>query len=304
MCSSDLLTATHADALAPSETDGTAMAGSSPLPDAGHQSTMRRTASTGRTRFDTLRTPASHTGSVPANEPIAIIGLAGRFPGAGNVEEFWRNLAAGVDSVTDVPAERAAYLNGVTPEGSPLRRRGGFVDGVDRFDTKFFRIPPVEAEVMDPQERLFLETAWAAVENAGYTRASLGYAPGTDVRRSIGVYVGVMNEEYQHWAVQSRAYGTHAVASGNASSVANRVSHFFDLHGPSLALDTMCSSALVAVHLAVQAIRSGECEAALAGGVNVLAHPNHFVNIESAGMVSSDGLCRSYGDIEDRKSVV
>ena len=290
------LTATHADALAPSETDGTAMAGSSPLPDAGHQSTMRRTASTGRTRFDTLRTPASHTGSVPANEPIAIIGLAGRFPGAGNVEEFWRNLAAGVDSVTDVPAERAAYLNGVTPEGSPLRRRGGFVDGVDRFDTKFFRIPPVEAEVMDPQERLFLETAWAAVENAGYTRASLGYAPGTDVRRSIGVYVGVMNEEYQHWAVQSRAYGTHAVASGNASSVANRVSHFFDLHGPSLALDTMCSSALVAVHLAVQAIRSGECEAALAGGVNVLAHPNHFVNIESAGMVSSDGLCRSYGE--------
>lgn len=297
------LAETHRDALVPvsvpSEADGAgaAAAVNSSPPGVGHPPVTRRTASGLRTRFDAPRTTASHPAAAPGNEePIAIVGLAGRFPGADDIEEFWRNLAAGVDSVTECPAERAASLNGVTPEGIPLRRRGGFVDGVDRFDTKFFRIPPVEAEVMDPQERLFLETAWAVVENAGYTRASLGFAPGTDVRRSIGVYVGVMNEEYQHWAVQSRADGNPAVASGNASSVANRVSHFFDLHGPSLALDTMCSSALVAIHLAVQAIRSGECEAAIAGGVNVLAHPNHFVNIESAGMVSSDGLCRSYGE--------
>ncbi|WP_158894916.1 SDR family NAD(P)-dependent oxidoreductase [Amycolatopsis anabasis] len=233
------------------------------------------------------------------DDRIAVIGMSGVFPQAPDLGTFWRNLVAGRDCVTEIPRDRWDIDGFFDPDpgnpGTSYTRWGGFVDGMDAFDARMFNITPIEAEVMDPQERLFLQCAWATLEDAGYTRTSLGYAPGSAIRRNVGVYVGVMNEEYQHWATQEQVLGRPAVVSGNPSSVANRVSYTFDFHGPSVALDSMCSSSLLAIHLACQAIRDGECAVALAGGVNVLAHPNHFLAISRAGMAATDGRCRSFG---------
>ncbi|MGA5042268.1 SDR family NAD(P)-dependent oxidoreductase [Streptomyces capoamus] len=222
---------------------------------------------------------------------IAIIGVAGRYPGARDPEEFWQNLRAGRDCVTEVPADRwdhGAYYDPRKGEpGRTYSKWGGFIDGVDEFDPLFFAISPREAELLDPQERLFLQCAYETVEDAGYTRATL---PPT-----VGVFVGVMYEEYQLHAAQDQLRGRRYAVGGNASSVANRVSYTLDLRGPSVALDTMCSSSLTALHLACRAIRSGECDAALVGGVNVTIHPNKYLMLAQGRFASSTGRCASFG---------
>ncbi|SOD63843.1 Acyl transferase domain-containing protein [Streptomyces zhaozhouensis] len=230
---------------------------------------------------------------------IAIIGTSGSYAQAADLDAFWRNLREGRDCVTEIPRDRWDVDRLYHPEkgrpGATYSRWGGFLDDVAAFDALFFQVSPLEAETMDPQERLFLQSAYAAIEDAGYTRRLLGYAPGAEVRRNVGVFVGVMNEEYQYYAIEEQAKGHPVVVSGNPSSVANRVSYFCDFHGPSLAVDTMCSSSLVALHLAVRAIRDGDCELALAGGVNVLVHPNKYLTISRAGMAATDGRCRTFG---------
>ncbi|MFF8597099.1 SDR family NAD(P)-dependent oxidoreductase [Streptomyces sp. NPDC015220] len=222
---------------------------------------------------------------------IAIIGVAGRYPGARDPEEFWQNLRAGRDCVTEVPADRwdhGAYYDPRKGEpGRTYSKWGGFIDGVDEFDPLFFAISPREAELLDPQERLFLQCAYETVEDAGYTRATLP--------RTVGVFVGVMYEEYQLHAAQDQLRGGRHAVGGNASSVANRVSYTLDLRGPSVALDTMCSSSLTALHLACRAIRSGECDAALVGGVNVTIHPNKYLMLAQGRFASSTGRCASFG---------
>lgn len=228
---------------------------------------------------------------------IAIIGLSGRYPKAGNVQEFWNNLRNGRDCITEIPKDRwdhSLYYDGdKNRPGKTYSKWGGFLEGVDRFDPLFFNISPREAEIMDPQERLFLECVFETLEDAGYTR-NLGGQQG--IGGSVGVYVGVMYEEYQLYGAQGQIQGRPVALPGNPSSIANRVSYFCDFHGPSLAVDTMCSSSLMAIHLACRSLERGECKLAIAGGVNVSIHPNKYLLLAQGKFTSSKGRCESFGE--------
>ena len=224
---------------------------------------------------------------------IAIIGLAGKYPQANNVTEFWENLRSGKDCITEIPADRWDHREHFDPEkgkpGKSYSKWGGFIDGVGLFDPMFFNISPKEAPLLDPQERLFLQCAYQAMEDAGYTRHCIGTG-GSNQDQAVGVFVGVMYEEYQ-------LYGSTARCS--PSSIANRVSYFCDFHGPSMAVDTMCSSSLTAIHLACESIMSGQCSVAIAGGVNVSIHPNKYLLLSQGRFVSSIGRCGSFGEGAD-----
>ncbi len=223
----------------------------------------------------------SRPGFRPADQPIAIIGMAGRFPGADGLDAFWRLLEEGHSAIGPVPADR--WL----PDGRAYTKWGGFLNEIDRFDPLFFGIAPSEAAAIDPQERLFLETAWHALEHAGYTPARLS-AGG-----AVGVYVGVMNAGYQ-WLAAQRDTGASTPATSAYWSIANRLSFVADFAGPSLAVDTACSSSLTALHLAVQAIRSGDCAAAVVGGVNLIVHPRQMANLCEARMLSAGAENRAF----------
>ena len=200
---------------------------------------------------------------VGAAADIAIIGLAGRYPGARDLRAFWKNLCEGRDCITEIPPERWPHHLYYNPDknktGSTYCKWGGFLDGVDEFDPLFFQISPREAEMMDPQERLFLQCVIETLEDAGYTRSALAAGTGScgksygDARAAnVGVFVGVMYEEYQLWSAEAQRQGQPVAASGNPSWIANRVSYYCNLRGPSMAVDTMCSSSLTAMHLACQ----------------------------------------------------
>jgi amino acid adenylation domain-containing protein len=243
---------------------------------------------------DKLCTPSvSPQPTRASTNPVAIIGVAGRYPKSNNLNEFWDNLKNGVDCISEISTQRwnySDYDQGDFAPGTRLSKWGGFIEGVDQFDPLFFNISPREAELMDPQERLFLQTVWEMFEDAGYskdTRQSV-------FNRKIGVFVGVMYGEYQLLSPSLRGNG---IAVGSAyGSIANRISFFFDLKGPSLALDTLCSSSLTALHLAVGSIQSGECNGAIVGGVNISIHPNKYIRQAQLNMPSTDGRCRSFGE--------
>ncbi|WP_059007681.1 beta-ketoacyl synthase N-terminal-like domain-containing protein [Streptomyces specialis] len=223
----------------------------------------------------------------PAGEPIAIVGMAGRYPQAPDLATFWRQLERGYDAITPLPESRRR-------PGWPVDLMwGAFLDDVDRFDARFFRISPRDAALMDPQERLFLEVAWETLEDAGYSPERLRERHGGG---RVGVYAGAMYNEYPYLAVERAALGGTPADCGSAlAGIANRVSFFLSLCGPSMAVDTMCSASLTALHLAVEALRRGECEAALAGGVNLSLHPHKFRQQDRLGMRSTDHRCRSFG---------
>ncbi|MGW0487970.1 SDR family NAD(P)-dependent oxidoreductase [Streptomyces olivaceus] len=230
---------------------------------------------------------AHGAGTTPG--PIAVIGVAGRYPGAADLDAFWANLAAGRDCVTEVPAERWDHDALYDPEpGRPGRtygRWGGFLAGMDRFDPLFFGISRREAERMDPQERLFLTIAWQTLEDAGHP-------PGSLAKEQVGVFAGVMWNHFQF--VTDPDDETAPVALH--SSVANRVSYTFDFRGPSIAVDTACSSSLTAVQLAVESLRRGESTLALAGGVNLMPHPQKYLQLARGRWLSRDGRCRAFGE--------
>ncbi len=251
-------------------------------------------------RFASASRPVEPERAEPGPVDIAIIGLAGRYPGARDVREFWANLRDGVNSITEVPPGRwdhGLYFDADKGRrGKTYSKWGGFIDGVDEFNPLFFNVSPREAEIMDPQERLFLQCAYEAVEDAGYTRESLARSSATGARASVGVYVGVMWEEYALYGAQEQARGRNLALSASPASIANRVSYFFDFCGPSMAVDTLCSSSLTAIHLACQSLQRGECEAAIAGGVNVSIHPNKYLWLAQGRYVSSKGRCESFGE--------
>lgn len=234
------------------------------------------------------------------DEPVAIVGLSGRYPGARDLDAYWRNLRDGVDSIEEVPADRWNWRDYFSEDrsqpGHHYSKWGGFIEGVDEFDALFFNIPPVDAERIDPQERIFLQHAWMAVEDAGYTRASLQIPHGSDQPGQVGVYVGVMYGEYQLFGAEASLLGDRSVTPSSYASIANRVSYFMNLHGPSLALDTMCSSSLTAIHLACQDLREGRTDLAIAGGVNVSIHPNKYLLLSSGQFIATDGRCQSFGE--------
>ena len=230
-----------------------------------------------------------------ASEPIAIVGIGCRMPGGANdADAFWRILRDKVDTIGDVPPDRwdiAAYHDpdGKRP-GSISARRGAFVAGLDSFDPAFFGISPREASRIDPQQRMLLEVAWEAMEDAGSIPSQLAGTP-------VGVFVGISWNDYS--AIQlapgnADSIDTHTGTGGANSISANRISHAFDFRGPSVAIDTACSSALVAVHLACQAIRNGECSLALAGGVNAMLIPAYFIALSRLNMLSAVGQCRAF----------
>ncbi|TQJ03209.1 phosphopantetheine binding protein [Amycolatopsis cihanbeyliensis] len=226
-------------------------------------------------------------------DAIAIVGISGRYPMAGDLTEFWRNLRQGRDCITEVPADRWDHDAHFHPErgrpGSTYGRWGGFLDGIDEFDPLLFHISPKEAAVLDPQERLFLQTVWHTFEDSGH-------APGSWHGRTVGVYVGVMYSQYQLYGVRRPGEEPGLVPSSFNAAIANRASYFFDLRGPSVAVDTMCSSSLTAIHQACDSIRNGECTAAVAGGVNLTVHPNKYLLLGQSSFLSTDGRCRAFGD--------
>ncbi|MFI5639654.1 SDR family NAD(P)-dependent oxidoreductase [Streptomyces goshikiensis] len=235
------------------------------------------------------RAASAGSRSVPprrgGGEPLAVVGIAGRFPGAASLAEFWEVLRTGATTVGPVPADR------LRPGWPASLMHGGYLADVDRFDPLLFGISPRHAELMDPQERLCLETVWEALDDAGYPARRLRTAHAS----RVGVYVGSMYNEYPYFGVEQSRLGAPADSGSTVAGIANRVSYAFDLRGPSMTVDTMCSASLVALHLAARALRAGECEAAVVAATNLSLHPNKFRQIERLGGASSDHLCRSFG---------
>lgn len=223
---------------------------------------------------------------------VVVVGRACRLPGAGSVDELWANLVAGRCSVATVPADRWALSKHGHPRPKEPGRSyvwsAGIIDDLWNFDPSPFGISPREAEQMDPQQRLALELTWEALEDAGIRRSAVA---GTEV----GVFVGASSTEYQNLRnADMAAVDAYTATGGALSIVANRISHAFDLRGPSFTVDTACSSSLVALHQAMEALRSGRIETAIVGGVNVLLSPFGFVLFSQASMLSPTGLCRTF----------
>ncbi|UWF47087.1 amino acid adenylation domain-containing protein [Pseudomonas sp. N3-W] len=221
------------------------------------------------------------------DEPIAVVGMAGVFPGADDLSRFWQQLYDGNDLVSETPAARWRWQDYADQPGGDALRWGGFINDVDKFSPGFFGLSPLEAEFMDPQHRLFLESAWHALEDAGY-------APRTLPEREVGVFVGVSSMDYAGKLMINGEVDPLANFGNGHSMLANRVSYLLDLTGPSVAIDTACSSSLVAIHEGVKAIRSGDCRWALVGGVNILLEPRITLAMGKARMLSPQGRCKTF----------
>jgi len=225
-------------------------------------------------------------------EPIAIVGMACRLPGASDAQDYWALLSRGGDAVTTLPPERWDAVALADPQGggAPIPPHAGVLEQVDRFDADFFGIPGREAALLDPQQRLFLEVVWEALEDAGIPALRLR---GSDT----GVFVGTTASDYLR--VITRSVPLHAldayVVSGNTlNATAGRVSYLLGLHGPSITMDTACSSGLVAIDRACRSLRDGESRLAIAGGVNLLLAPELLVSLSRWGMLSPDGRCKTF----------
>lgn len=243
--------------------------------------------------------------SVPndvSEDDIAIIGLSGRYPQARHLDEFWEVLREGKDTVREIPSERWDWMSYYDPDphkadkGKSYSKWGAFIEDVDKFDPLFFNISPIEAETMDPQERLFIETAWATLEDAGYTPDQLRSLCRGELNADVGVFVGTTTNSYllrgpEAWAQQEDM----VIPTSLPWSIANRVSYLFNLKGPSIPVDTACSASLAAVHLACESIKNGECSKALVGGVNLYLHPSKYVWLSQLRMLSPTGRCHSFG---------
>lgn len=229
----------------------------------------------------------------PRNRDIAIIGVSGLYPMAEDMDAFWENLCNGLDCVTEIPEGRWDYRKYFSPDkgaqGKTYSKWGSFLDDIDKFDPLFFGISPIEAQMLDPQERLFIETVWHTMEDAGYTRETIK-------NEIVGVFVGVMWGQYQLYGAKPLEDGTVLAPASSYASIANRVSYFFNFRGPSMALDTMCSSSLTSIHLACNSILSGESDLAIAGGVNLTLHPNKHIFLSQTKFAASDGKCHSFGE--------
>ena len=228
---------------------------------------------------------------------IAIIGISGCYPMASDLEEFWRNLCDGKDCIIEVPEDRWDWREYYTEDrnqpGAHYSKWGGFIDDVDKFDPLFFNISPREAELMDPQERLFLEHAWMALEDAGYCRENL---KGETGESRVGVYAGVMYGEYQFLGVEAGFHGNGVALGRGFASIANRVSYILNLNGPSMTVDTACSSSLTSLHLACRDLKYGSTDMGIAGGVNVSIHPNKYLGLSMDQFLSTRGRCVSFGE--------
>ena len=261
------------------------------------EASLKRKSS--RSRFVSISKSSLANRSVTPLD-IAIIGLSGRYPQARDLEEYWANLREGKDCISEIPEDRWDWREYYTEDrgqlGAHYSKWGGFIENVDKFDPLFFNILPREATFMDPQERIFLETVWKALEDAGYCRAGLVGAHGEYLSPQVGVYTGVMYGEYQLFGAEASPYGNRISVNSSYASIANRVSYVLNLHGPSMTVDTMCSSSLTAIHLACQDLKHRRTDLAIAGGVNVTIHPNKYLMLSRGQFISDRGHCESFGE--------
>ncbi|MGW0889917.1 SDR family NAD(P)-dependent oxidoreductase [Saccharopolyspora sp. NPDC002578] len=228
----------------------------------------------------------------PNDDPIAIVGISGKFPMADDLDEYWANLRDGRDCIGEVPADRwdwrEYYGDPLAEPGRTNVKHGGFMDGVADFDPLFFGIAPKDAVHMDPQQRLLMLYVWKALEDAGYSADDLA---GSD----LGLFVGTNDTGYGLLSDRSAARGRSVTPTGSVPSVGpNRMSYFLDVHGPSEPVETACSSSLVAIHRGVAAIERGEADMAVVGGINTIVVPDGHVSFSRSGMLSADGRCKTF----------
>ncbi|WP_103865511.1 SDR family NAD(P)-dependent oxidoreductase [Aquimarina sp. I32.4] len=228
-----------------------------------------------------------------SSERIAVIGMSGRFPGSPNLDSFWDNLKNNKDLIEEIPKERwdwkAYYGNSQEVDGKTKAKWGGFIEDVDKFDPLFFNISPREAELMDPQQRITLEAVYHALEDSGLATNAIEGS-------NTGVFIGASSSDYSMLLGEQKNLTNQAQfpTGSNRSILANRISYLLDLNGPSEPIDTACSSSLIAIHRAIENIKLGHCDIAIAGGVNALLSPNLTLAFSKAGMLSDDGRCKTF----------
>ncbi|MCK0471883.1 SDR family NAD(P)-dependent oxidoreductase [Halalkalibacter sp. APA_J-10(15)] len=227
-----------------------------------------------------------------SKEPIAIIGMDAIFPGAHNLSEYWNNLINNKISITEIPHDRwdwkEYYGDPLIEDNTMNNVWGGFINYINEFDAKFFKISPKEAKLMDPQQRLFLQTSWRVLEDGGYKPEKLK-------GQNVGVFVGVSGMDYNELLKEAGVEIDAYTATGNSHAmIANKVSYLLDFRGPSEAIDTACSSSLIAMNKAIKSIRNGECDLAIAGGVNAILSPTVHISFSKAGMLSKSNECRVF----------
>ncbi|HHL32262.1 MAG TPA: SDR family NAD(P)-dependent oxidoreductase, partial [Oceanospirillales bacterium] len=241
---------------------------------------------------DELPPNRTHNGTENSKEPIAIIGINGTMPQSKDVDSFWNNLLNKKNLITEIPKDRwdwkKFYGESDLGNSKTTIKWGGFMPEVDKFDAEFFHISPLEAELTDPQQRLFLQSVWHTIEDAGYKASDLS---GTNT----GVFVGIGSSDYHELLrEQSSDFEAYSVAGWMHAVLANRISYFFNWSGASEPIGTACSSTLVAVDRAVQAIRNGKCDMCIAGGVSMLLNPGVHVGLGKAAMLADDGRCKTF----------
>ncbi|MEE2729720.1 MAG: beta-ketoacyl synthase N-terminal-like domain-containing protein [Pseudomonadota bacterium] len=244
--------------------------------------------------------PAAATaqGAAPLQQDIAIIGIGCRFPGqADSPEAFWQLLESGRDAISETPdcrwSNQEYYDPDILAPGKMTTKWGGYLHRVRDFDAAFFGIKEKEATLLDPQQRVLLETSWHALEHAGIPAHQTS-------GQSVGVFVGLSNVDYDRHCSQRGASSEPYVGTGNAASIAaNRLSFFYDWRGPSVTVDTACSSSLVALHQACRSLQHQECDLAVAAGVNLILAPDLSITFSKSGMMAADGRCKTFDDRAD-----
>lgn len=247
------------------------------------------------TRTDSHESAEAHADDMPTTA-VAIIGAAGRFPDADTLEAFWENLAAGHDSVTDIPPGRWDIEEYFNPHhgarGTTYSRWGAFLEKPDQFDAAFFDLYPRQATLMDPQQRLLLETAWHAIEDAGLAGGQLS----ADV---TAVYIAASYQHYREYNIKPEQLDAYSGPGNQNAFLANRLSYAFDLKGPCMTIDTLCSSSLVALHMAIKSLLLNECAHALVGAVQVGISPIHYQSLSRLRALSPTGRCRTFDAAAD-----
>ncbi|MBX9258922.1 SDR family NAD(P)-dependent oxidoreductase [Desmonostoc muscorum CCALA 125] len=230
------------------------------------------------------------------NADIAVIGIGCRFPGANDYQQFWQNLEQGINSISEIPSDRwevEEYYSPNPQERKSISKWGGFIEKIDQFDAQFFGISAREAQRMDPQQRLMLELTWSCIEDAGYAPFELSGG-------SVGVFIGVCNYDYDLLQNGYKQETDGHTGTGTwTCMIPNRISYFFNFHGPSIPVDTACSSSLVALHQAINALKSEECKTALVGGVSIFCTPTRYIQMSQLGMLSPQGQCKTFDSEAD-----